>query len=97
MSKETPNKLAGMKKQQFKYVSFYQHDYDDPVLIIFDRKKDAMKDAMESLEESLADCDSGQYPNARTELRRNGATSLDEGDVIFSVMKCEYRSRNPAL
>lgn len=83
-----------MKKTEFKYVSFYQHDYDDPVIVIYDLKKDAMKDAMETLEESLADCDPEEKREKRQELRKNGATSLDGGDVVISVFRCEYVSSN---
>jgi hypothetical protein len=79
------------KRKNFKFISFYQHKIDDPVILIFDTKKEALAEARGDVKDVLGQA--GEEPERIREILeefdREERADI-EGCVIY-VAKYEYR------
>ncbi len=81
-----------MKKTKKKtFISFYQYDIDDPVIVVFDTPEEARKEARKDIRATATNTrDRKEY---LAEFEARGSVTI--GDVVIYAAECDYRPSEP--
>ena len=74
-------------QKQYKYISYYQYEYDDPDIIVFDTMRAARADARRTLESILEEPE--EKAEALEYFDQHGHSDIEKYSIFAS--KCEYQ------